>query len=888
MNSSGIKRGLATTAVSALAVAGIPFIASSAHAAPGDSLGYLSTGALRNGNTAGGEFYLSSSSSALEASLAAGDLYVTNPDFSGTPILVDDTPGAKEITSAAFDLDIIDVVLRDPNPSNGIAPEKYSDGLYHYTVKAAVTTGTASSAKFGLVEDSANDGVSAADPKVSLDIVPTGAPASVEVSPATNTTANNVASPDYNVTVKDAGGKVTQLIAGEALTISTTSDATTTGALNNTTLDDGKATFTATAPTAGTKALEIKGNGAPGTPATLGANASLVVIAQAEIDEDEFDLVTGADTWDSETNSFGDTVEVRVDQGAITFSFASKDKSVPADGKVDDANKVILLTLAGAGNVKFDGMATKTYSVVLDADGKGSLTVNPTGVVAGSTFTFDSDSFGLAAAPTTVEMNRAAADSVKSDAKVYVSKVGNSTSVSVTVLDQFGNPVGAPAQVSINRGPRNGSTTTARQTVDASGKATFTLPDAGTTAGDETFTINLFEDQFDGSANTENGGAPFAGGTINYTADGLGGNFSITDTSAGSIVPLTDAKADDVSEDKMVSIVGGTNNAPATVTVDNDAVILGAVNDTLDKGKSSKSITLSPAGGATFYVAGTKTGTVTVTVESAGRTKTTTLLVKQTATNPETTARNVELEGPTAANAGQVATYTATVTDAFGNPVPGVPAANLGFSVSGPGNPQNKESVTDASGELEQTVILTDNANSDITVTVKGTGLQFGAKADKLDAAGAAAPGLTASMDTDSVVSEVVNLEELEQAVEDAEEALAEAQADLAIAQGNLDVAAAELAVAQANVDSLTAKKQSLRQKLNKAKAKGNKQKAKTTRKKLRNVKRNLRAAEDNLTIATTKVASAQSIVDIREAKVAKAEEDLEQAEQNLEDAQNG
>lgn len=885
MNSSGIKRGLATTAVTALAVAGVPFIATSASAASGDSLGYLSTGALRNGNTAGGEFYLSSSSNDLEASFAGGDLYVVNADYSGTPRVVD---GTKEITSAAFDLDIIDVVLRDPNPSNAISPEKYPDGLYHYTVRAAVTTGTASSAKFGLFEDADGNGsVSASDPKVSLDITPTGAPASVEVSPATNTTATNVASPDYNVTVKDAGGKVTQLIAGEALTISTTSDATTTGALNNTTLDDGKATFTATAPTAGTKALEIKGNGATGTPATLGANASLVVIAQAEIDEDEFDLVTGADTWNSETNNFGDTVEVRVDQGAITFQFASKDKSVPADGKVDDANKVVLLTLVGAGNVKFDGMATKTYSVVLDADGKGSLTVNPTGVVAGSTFTFDSDSFGPAA-PTTVEMNRATADSVKSDAKVYVTKIGSPTSVSVTVLDQFGNPVGAPAQVSINRGARNGSTTTARQTVDASGKATFSLPDAGTTAGDEVFTINLFEDQFDGSANTENGGAPFAGGTINYTADGLGGNFSITDTSAGSIVPLTDAKADDASEYKMVALVGGTNNAPATVTVDNGAVILGAINDTLDKGKASKSITLSPTGGATFYVAGTKTGTVTVTVESAGRTKTTTLLVKQTTTNPENTARNVELDGPTAANAGQVATYTATVTDAFGNPVPGVPANSLGFSVSGPGNPQNKESVTDASGELEQTVILTDNANSDITVTVKGTGLQFGAKADKLDAAGAAAPGLTASMDTDSVTSEVVNMAELEQAVEDAEEALAEAQADLAIAQGNLDVAEAELAVAQANVESLTAKKQALRQKLNKAKAKGNKQKAKTTRKKLRNVKRNLRAAQDNLTVATTKVDAAQSIVDIREAKVAKAEEDLEQAEQNLEDAQNG
>ena len=58
MNSSGIKRGLATTAVSALAVAGIPFIATSASAAAGDSITVASVGPIRNAGALGGEVLL--------------------------------------------------------------------------------------------------------------------------------------------------------------------------------------------------------------------------------------------------------------------------------------------------------------------------------------------------------------------------------------------------------------------------------------------------------------------------------------------------------------------------------------------------------------------------------------------------------------------------------------------------------------------------------------------------------------------------------------------------------------------------------------------------------------------------------------------------------------
>lgn len=879
MNSSGIKRGLATTAVTALAVAGVPFIASPASAASGDSLGYLSTGALRNGNAAGGEFYISSSSATLDIA----DFRVS-PNANYSDSVAVNATADPEIQSAAFDVDIIGLTIRDFDPATP-GNQKYPDGLYHYTVTAAVTLGSASQATFGLFEDAdASGAISASDPKVQLAITPTGAVASVEITPESQTTATGVANAaEYDVTVKDSAGRVTQVVAGEALNASI-SEGTVTGTLDDSTMSDGVGEISAYSDNAGNKTITVKGDGAANSiPASVSDTASLVVKAQATIDEDEFDFATGADTWDS-SSSFGDSVQVRVDQGSITFNFASKDKTAGAPTP-DDANSVVLLTLVGNGGVKFDGETTKTYSVNLDADGKGSLTVKPTGVVATSGFTFDSPSFGAAPA-TDVDFSRAEATSVDTDSDVYVAKAGSPTDVTVSVLDQFGDPIGAPAQVQIVRDGVRNTGSTARQTVNAAGEATFTLADAGTVAPyTESLDVKLFDDQFDGMGQTFLDVA-----AIRYTADGRGDDFLVqgaTETAADTVVtPVYDGTATDGVDAVTIDLIGGTNGTPANVTVDNGALVLVGSETTLPQGAASDKVTLD--GNESFTVIGTKTGVVNVTIENAGRTKNVALTIKQDAATVADTARNVDIEGPTQVTAGDVATYTAVVTDAFGNPVPGVDDSQIIFTVSGPGNPQNKEAATDATGEIEQTVLLTDSANSDITVKVTGTGAQFGARATEFEAGDGlnTAPGITISQDSDPLTSTVVNIGDLEQAVEDAEIALAEAQADLASAQAELDVAQAELAIAQANVDTLTAKKQKLRQKLNRAKANDNKQKAKTTRKKLRQTKRALRAAQDDVTLAQAKVDARSTVVDLRQTQVDKAQADLDEAEANLEEAQ--
>ncbi len=863
MNSSGIKRGLAATAVAALAVTGLPFLASSSSAAQSasDTLAQGATGPIRNANAAGGVVTIKSNSAAL----VTADLSITAADFSGTPVAI---AAGKEISSPAFDVDVIGLsaVLDGDSVAPGI--QKFADGFYHYELQTAVTLGTASKATFGLVEDMAPTGTAnASDPKTVIEVTPTGAPASVAVSPASQTTAAGVASPDYTVTVKDAAGNLTQLVAGESFAVSSPQDAVATGVLDDTTLNDGTATFTATAPTAGTKTLNLADVGIAGT---LTASASLNVIAQATIAENEFDIATGADTWSS-TSTFGSVnTQIRVDQTGVTFNFVSKD-GADLDTIPDDANKVVLLTLS-SGTLKFGGKASETYAVVLDADGKGSLTVNPTGIVDGAQFTFASA--GSSIASTTVTFARATATSVASDAAVYVTKVGSPTAVTVTVKDQFGNPIGAPAQVSITRGPRNGGTTTARQTVNATGQATFSLPDAGLAPGVEAFDVNLYDDQFDPSATTSVGV-----GTINYTADGLGADPVVTgataDPAATVITPLYDSAAG-VGDSATINLTGATAGTPAKVTVDGGALVLTGAETNLTQGSASDTITLA-GGNGSFTVVGTKTGVITVTIENAGRTKTVKLTVKQPAAGAAlvATARNIELAGPAKANAGGVATFTATVTDAFGNPVAGVPASSLNFQISGPANPQGADAVTDANGKFKYNVILTDNANSSVKVSVTGVSdantPQFG-KAANAYAVANDAPGLSASANTDDVtITNVVNIAELEAAVAAAQEKVDTAQDNLDAANDNLAIAKAEQTVAR---QAVRAAKKELRQ-------------AKRHHKGVAAARKTLRAARGELIIANAKVAAAQAQVTRTTDRLVAAQAVLAAAQQALADAQN-
>jgi len=704
MTSSGIKRGLASTAIAALAVTGLPFLASSASAAANDTMSVLSQGPIRNTNAAGGTIVLKSTSDDLVASTGAtNNLLVTAADYTNpTRFDIAVAPGnsasTPEQSSAAFDVNVISVTPVD-GATGGTAFDPFPDGSFHYNVVTAVTLGTATKATFGLVEDVAKDGVvSASDPKTTVEVTPTGAPTQVDISTTAPGGAVGVPVP-FSVQAKDTAGNLTQLIGGETFNLSGTdlafANATAPGtpitSLGASALGaDGKATLLVTPSASGTKTATIAGSGT-GTPAIAASvtdSQSFSVLAQADIATGEFKFDTGADTWVDGTTAFGTGFSVRVDQTSATISFASKDGG-DSDSIPDDANTVVLLSLDNDGTatgVRFNGKDPSAEAtgavlvpVVLDAEGKGTTTIALSNVVENSTWTFAATGSNIASTQVTMARPVAGVGTVKPDSTTYVTKIGSPTSVVVTGKDQFGNPITGTTQVAVSRTGRTGNVgDTARVTVNSSGQATFSLPDAGTGAGTETLGFKVYDDQFDTSALTAT-----ATSTINYTADGLGAAITLSPATS-AIAPVYDATVPatgSAGDSQEFTIGGGTDGVATTVTVDNGASILNTGETTLDKGASSDTVTLT-SGVDTFRVVGTKAGTVNVTVTGGGRTATSTMTV--TAATGTANARNVSITGPDHANAGTVAPFVVKVTDAFGNPIAGVGLGNLAITTAAP------------------------------------------------------------------------------------------------------------------------------------------------------------------------------------------------------------
>lgn len=874
MNSSGIKRGLATTAVSALAVAGIPFIATSASAVPGDSIVLASAGPVRNAGTVGGQFVFKTKG------VAAADLEVASPDFTQGP----NTPNQT--------VAIVGVPTLVANGAPGDSDP--NDGLDEITAFISVT---GANYNFGVYEDEANPGVvDAGEARTTVTGSTTGAPTSITVSPTLQSAPVNTNSGEYTVTIRDAANNVTQLSGAEVINIAKATGlgtmAFTDAQLDTADLADGTSPFRAQADIADLYTIGLTGVG--GAVAGRTGSASLDVsgdVAQ-NIAVGDVDVVTGADTF----NGFGNPGDATPN----TYSLRPDQSSVTINVRNQTPGEVVILNVAGGG-VTFGGATSTQVRATVAANGTASLTFavdaasiqnNDTITVSGS---LAANLVGTFAAP--------AVSVVDADATTYISSFGGTVSPVVSVTDQYGNPVSGVFVTYDLNGGANAGAESARVQVGSDGKVTFNITDTKATAANnatDSIVFRVYAGQFDAAPLVVDNGSQ-----IRYTANGQGADFLLTvdgQTPGGAaynpvIKPLTDTTADDAGdstdEDATLAIVGGTPNASVTVTADNGGLVLKNGQTRLSQAAASQT---GEVGVDTFEIVGTEAGTVNVTVTSGGKTQTGTVTVQplaqgtllEQAASPAT-ARNIAVSGPESVVAGDVVEFTAVITDAFGNPVRNFAAGNVNTLLTGPAVLQGNSGPSNADGEIVYTVELNQDARNPITFRVTGTTQDFGAAADRLTAASTTndGTGLTASVNVASASAEVVNLDELEQAVADAEQALADAEAALASATADLDVAQTELAVAQANVDALKERRADLRQKLNKAKRNDNMQKAKTTRKKLRAVKRDLRAANDAVTIATAKVAAEQVSVDSAQDAVDQAEENLAEAQADLDEAQN-
>jgi len=879
MTSSGIKRGLASTAIAALAVAGLPFLASSASALD-EGMTLVTTGPLRNGGTLGGAVVLTVSGATLADIDSDSD--PTN-GLTGSKLKLK----ASDLTAAAPFGAAINATASRFAPTT--TPGTYTVLLY--VTASTPSDGTAVSYAVYLDNGTTVGTVEGREARTQVTSTTTGVPTSIEVTPASLSAPQNVLSDAYTGSLKDAGGRVTQLSGAETLDLGAAGNTTisvrdepsnplapafgsappvgTTPATGVTSLGASKVTlgtfgFKASDPDVATATIPVALTGATATAKSVNLVVTKAVTGLTAAD---IDVVTGADSWNGfGGGAFGVAKAIRTDQTAIKVDVS--DANDATNPKLN-GNATMSVTYTGSGGITFGGKTSVTKTVTLDDAAKGFVTadVDAASITDAGVVTITSAAW---AGNLILNYARPSAQTPTTDSPVYVTKIGQPTTVVVTVKDQFGNPVASPAQVSITRtpvGPRTANAgTTARQTVDSTGQATFTLPDAGTTAGDENLTFNVFDDALDSVAVTS------GAAKITYTTDGLGLDFGVagitTDPAANVDVPMTDAVPTDDVDAEVIDITGGTPNASATISVDGSAVVM-AVGGDLAHSAASKTISLDGTGAGQVVVAGTKTGVITMTVTSAGRTKTSKFTVKQDGTVAGT-ARNIAITGPDHVAAGSSAAFSVTVTDAFGNPVPGVTAANLGITVNGPGNIQSTDAVTNASGVLVVNVLMTDNANSALIVRAAGTGAQFGKPANSVVVANDA-PGITASQSpTTFTVTDVRNIAELQKAVDDAQKVLDTANDSLATAQGDKTVAVAKQDVARAAVNN----------------AEKDVKWAKKHHKGVKVAKAALRAAKGDKKVADAEVKAANNVVKLWQARVAAAEEALAAAEAELAAAQ--
>ncbi|MGY2702124.1 hypothetical protein [Nocardioides sp. HB32] len=750
MNSSGIKRGLAGSAVAALAVTGLPFFASSASAVAGDSIAVASTGPTLNGGAIGGVVVLKTKGVDPTKLELANSALSSDPNTASQSASIVGTPTLVANGAAG-----------DSDPT---------DGLDEITMHVSVTTPSAGdTANFAVYEDEDNPAspavdVDASEARAQISMTTSGALAAIDIAPASQSTAQGIDSGKYTATLKDSAGRTTQLAAGDSIAITTDHASVTTS-------ESGQ-TITAAEADMGTRSFVVQSTG--GTPngahtitltdantPTIKGTATLNVTPAATVTADEVDIVTGADDWDGfgdgGAGTDGGTTQVRVDQGSIRIDIKGSTPGGTVTLNVDgDKNNT-----GGATDVTFGGKKSTTVSTVLDSHGDGSLTITADqfSVQSGDWINI-TGSFNQ-----WIDFERAQPTDVVAGQDPYFGKLKGSVDVDVTVIDQFGDPY-TSGFVGVQRtgAPNGPDASPTLKPVDADGTTTFTLTDTKATDGQsDTVALMYFADQFSNS--------PDATGSthIKWTADGQGANFVTSiggdstesptyDPATHTVVPLADAKADTGAEWLTLGVTGAEPNSTETISVDNGALILAPGKTDLSDGKSSVTVTLDGTGNlpAGYHVVGTKAGLVTVTTSAANRTETAKFTVSSQVDKSK--ARNVTVSGPATVDNGTTQIpFTAVVTDAFGNPVANVPVTDLNIQVSGPAQFQDSDAVTNAQGQLNLNVRVDAGAQGDVTIKVQGFGEQFGAAADQLTSSSPAnsAKGLPASSNVGTATTTV-------------------------------------------------------------------------------------------------------------------------------------
>lgn len=725
MTRSGIKRGLAVSAVSALSIVGLP---AAAHAAtdPGysgvsETVSATSTGAFQYVTVTGKVTPKSgvdltlpagnTVSVTLSETLAAGTTKTGTAAFN----VQDDIAGAP-VTATSGGTQTAGTVAAGGETVSGVYAVKVDkDGNFKFRVGAAdagalkITTGDASQG------GSTNN-------TVTVSPLSSGA-ASVKkivVSPTASSEYDTDAAPSYDVIAEDANG-----LPVPGVTIGYTLNGTDKG-----TFGTAGSSFGTVGETASTIA-----ESAPG------ATDAIVFYVDAPASS-----AIGYDSLDPQTpvTAKFTTAPATVD-AAKTLATLTKDVALPADKTATSVPVSFQLLQADGKTPVVDASVRVTYkvgasaaqSVVLKSDSTGKVSysipvtaaedVDGTSVTVGAVLSMTkSGGSGASVVATTEVAHVDARDTFvsvngsklgTSSTDVYVT-AGSSVSVPLAVADQFGKPASGTLAYSVSGAVRGNATTADKSVVVSNGVATISYTDAnktgstssdtdiisisdpfsvlGTDAGVDTITVHYLKSVTPDAKNSKFGdanlGAPTGNGGFAYTVTsantepntpvdtkGLATVASVVSADPAVLVPETNAPG-----------TGGSAATPAQANLGYN--VQAQSSDATPVAIPGASVTYSAPGGIIIdaQTGATGLGTLTVKTDALGNAPVVLTAVKAgvvtlTATsggfvhafNPvkfdPDVAYNLSpaASNPTSIVPGDTAKFLYTVTDQFGNPVYG-------------------------------------------------------------------------------------------------------------------------------------------------------------------------------------------------------------------------
>lgn len=612
------------------------------------------------------------------------------------------------------------------------------DGTFSISQTKVVTTGPDGSVKVGIAVGNPSSGntsnvTAAASATVSSSVPMTWTPgganavARLSAAPTTRTQyANTLAS--YTVTAADSGGNPVQGVQVNRETVSGP-DSVNSASCGTTDANGAAVCSVQNFGSTGTDQLIFwVDNTAPGTH-TSGPDANEPqTTASATFNAQPAFTSSGLGCVQQLAGSTQGTpvsnCTVPTAQKSLTFTETLKNNGAPVPGAIVDF-AAIAATLGGQG---VSAANLPTASATTDANGNATFVISDPNAANGDTVAVRAKVGGVSVGSAAGNWQTPVASALSVRPALQSLTKGGTVFLTAQITDQFGSGVSGADLLKYAVAGRNAGQGTV--TTDPSGLAQISYVDTGTSGTSDTISVADQTHPFNGSAQVQyvNGSTAAASVTVDTSGSGTADGTC----AAGGHAPATNVTAGTVTEVcVLVKNSGGEALAGKTVVLN---VSNGAVSKQTPQPTTSTTtatVTTDVAGVAFAYVSSTKSGvqTVSATVDAATGSSTVTY-----AAPSATLARNIKIAPASGVlTAGAHATFTATVTDAFGNPVPSV---SVQFTQSGPGSIGGASSAvvttaSDGTASVTLSTASTDSGSGSVVASIAAgsSGSQCGAAA---------------------------------------------------------------------------------------------------------------------------------------------------------------